>query len=204
MKSTSCLLIISLVGLVLVQGLPSNRKLLAEELSITWMEGTPYAPLEIAVGDTVTWTWSMGSPHDVSTATAADSCTDLTPISGDPVEEGTYSQTFDTAGTYFFACSVGDHCDEADHAVSWKLGVTYPTLNIPSGDSVTWSWDGGVPHNVASAPGAGRCDDLQVLSDALSTEGNFSKTFDSAGTYYFACEVDVHCQDGMQITIQVS
>ncbi|KAL6770748.1 hypothetical protein ACKKBF_B32500 [Auxenochlorella protothecoides x Auxenochlorella symbiontica] len=92
----------------------------------------------------------------------------------------------------------------ADHAVSWKLGVTYPTLNIPSGDSVTWSWDGGVPHNVASAPGAGRCDDLQVLSNALSTEGNFSKTFDSAGTYYFACEVDVHCQDGMQITIQVS
>ncbi|KAL6770749.1 hypothetical protein ACKKBF_B32505 [Auxenochlorella protothecoides x Auxenochlorella symbiontica] len=115
MKSTSCLLIISLVGLVLVQGLPSNRKLLAEELSITWMEGTPYAPLEIAVGDTVTWTWSMGSPHDVSTATAADSCTDLTPISGDPVEEGTYSQTFDTAGTYFFACSVGDHCDEGQH-----------------------------------------------------------------------------------------
>ncbi len=55
------------------------------------------ASLEVAIGTPVTWTNQDGTQH---TVTAADGSFD----SGALAEGDTFSQTFDTAGTYSYAC----------------------------------------------------------------------------------------------------
>ncbi|HEY5219901.1 MAG TPA: plastocyanin/azurin family copper-binding protein [Gemmatimonadaceae bacterium] len=51
----------------------------------------------VGVGTTVTWTWSTGTTHNV---TFADGTT-----SGDK-SSGTYTRTFNTAGTYSYQCTI--------------------------------------------------------------------------------------------------
>ncbi|KAK2080902.1 hypothetical protein QBZ16_000756 [Prototheca wickerhamii] len=80
-----------------------------EGTTITWRRGTNYAPLNVLVGDTVTFSWSGGSPHDVALSSGLGRCTDLEPLT-DASEEGTFTVSFDEPGTYVYACSVGDHC----------------------------------------------------------------------------------------------
>ena len=69
----------------------------ANAVDISGMAFSP-SSLTVSVGDTVTWTNKDGSTH---TATADDGTFD----SGDLANGGTYSFTFDTAGTYTYKCN---------------------------------------------------------------------------------------------------
>lgn len=64
-----------------------------------------------------------------------------------------------------------------------------PELTVSAGDTVTWQWEGNIPHN---ASGDGFESDLQ-------SEGTFSHTFDTAGEYPYECTV----HPGMEGTIIV-
>lgn len=59
----------------------------------------------------VTFEWSGGSAHDVAQGTALGDCDDLVSLV-DASEEGTFVVTPNATGSYFYACSVSDHCLE--------------------------------------------------------------------------------------------
>lgn len=50
----------------------------------------------VAVGATVTWTWSTGTTHNVTFSDAS---------SGDK-SSGSYTRTFNKAGTYAYSCTI--------------------------------------------------------------------------------------------------
>lgn len=54
------------------------------------------ANLEVEVGETVTWVWHGGNPHDVSAEGFASELQ----------SDGTFTQTFDQPGTYDYVCTV--------------------------------------------------------------------------------------------------
>jgi plastocyanin len=54
-------------------------------------------------------------------------------------------------------------------------------LRVPVGASVTWSFDGDLPHNVTAEDG-------EFESDT-DTSGEFTWTFDAAGDYAYTCTV---------------
>ena len=58
-----------------------------------------------------------------------------------------------------------------------------PVIEVAPGSTVTWTWRGSDPHNVA---GSGWSSDVQA-------SGTFSHTFDTAGTFDYVCQV----HDGM-------
>ena len=55
------------------------------------------AATTVAVGSTVTWTWAGGVRHNVTFDDGVASATQAT---------GTYSRTFNTAGTYSYHCTI--------------------------------------------------------------------------------------------------
>jgi plastocyanin len=52
--------------------------------------------LEVSVGDTITWTWEGRSPHNV---VGGD-------LESDIQQEGTFTHTFEDAGTYDYVCTL--------------------------------------------------------------------------------------------------
>lgn len=64
------------------------------------------------------------------------------------------------------------------------------SVEVATGDTVTWEWVGSEPHNV-------NADDFQ--SD-IQQEGTFEHTFEEAGSYDYVCTV----HPGMAGTIEVS
>ena len=79
--------------------------------------------------------------------------------------------------------------------VSVKNNSFSPTsVSIKKGGKVTWKWtQGGVPHNVTPAKGAG--------SATSSKKGfTFSKTFSKAGTFKYHCTI----HSSMKMTVKVS
>jgi plastocyanin len=54
-------------------------------------------------------------------------------------------------------------------------------LRVPVGASVTWSFDGDLPHNVTAEDG-------EFESDTV-TSGEFTWTFEAAGDYAYTCTV---------------
>jgi plastocyanin len=52
--------------------------------------------VEVSAGDTVTWTWSGSSPHDV----------DGEGFQSEVQSTGTFQHTFDTAGEYEYVCNI--------------------------------------------------------------------------------------------------
>lgn len=63
-------------------------------------------------------------------------------------------------------------------------------------------WTGG-PHGVAKATSATDCNNLTVVAEPAAT-GSFPITFNTTGTWWYACPVDGHCGLGMMITINVT
>lgn len=54
------------------------------------------AAVEVAVGDTVTWTWDGGNPHDVAGEGFASELQ----------RDGTFTHTFEDAGEFPYVCTV--------------------------------------------------------------------------------------------------
>lgn len=62
-------------------------------------------------------------------------------------------------------------------------------LSVSAGDTVTWEWQGNIPHNVKG----------DGFESEIQDEGTFNHTFDSAGEYAYECTV----HPGMEGTITV-
>jgi plastocyanin len=87
------------------------------------------------------------------------------------------------------------HAGSGAKTVSVKNNSFSPTsVSVKKGGKVTWKWtQGGVPHNVTPAGGAG--------SATSSKKGfTFSKTFSKAGTFKYHCTI----HSSMKMTVKVS
>ena len=69
-------------------------------------------------------------------------------------------------------------------------GGVCPT-SIRTGDTVTWNWVGSAPHtSTACSDGTfNTCGAAQGWDSPIQTTGTFSQTFNSAGTFFYRCEV---------------
>lgn len=70
--------------------------------------GIAFSPTSttIARGGTVTWTWSGGIPHSVTSGTCTSTCTADGKFTSTTQSSGTYSFTFATSGDYPYYCLV--------------------------------------------------------------------------------------------------
>jgi hypothetical protein len=83
----------------------------------------------------------------------------------------------------------------ANHDVTISGTSFVPSeLTINAGDTVTWTWNTGLEHNV-------RADDSSFTSGNPSTTGSFQQLFDSPGTVGYHCQP--HRAVGMTGTITV-
>ena len=168
-------------------------------------------PIEITVGDTVTWTNQDGVPH---TATAQDR---------DVLQSGTlqpgesFSQTFNEAGTFEYFCEfhagmtgtlivteagAGAEADTAaadeeqadEQAAEEAPAAAAAAVNIQNfsfdpdpiavdvGATITWTNNDQAPHTATG-------DNGEFDSGILETGGSFSATFDETGTISYHCNV---------------
>lgn len=68
-------------------------------------------------------------------------------------------------------------------------------LTIEVGDTVTWTNLDGAPHTATSTSGPASFD-----SGTLNTDGTFSFTFDTAGTYEYFCEIHPEMLGSITVT----
>jgi len=69
-------------------------------------------------------------------------------------------------------------------------GAVCPT-SIRTGDTVTWNWVGSVPHTstACSDGNFNNCGVAQGWDSGVKTTGTFSQTFNTAGTFFYRCQV---------------
>jgi plastocyanin len=88
------------------------------------------------------------------------------------------------------------------HDVSISSFVfTPPTLTIPAGDSVKWTWSGGTHSTTSGACPGGVCTDDGNWDSGIKSSGTFIHNFPTAGTFPYHCNVH-HAM--MQGTITVT
>lgn len=75
--------------------LSAEEAVAATEVSVVDNQFEPRV-IEIATGDTVTWTWSGSAPHDV----------DGEGFQSEVQSTGTFQHTFDIAGEYQYVCNI--------------------------------------------------------------------------------------------------
>jgi amicyanin len=64
-----------------------------------------------------------------------------------------------------------------------NFSFTPATLTVPAGTTVTWVNQDDVPHNIVSSEGK------TLKSPVMDTDGKFSYTFTTAGTYPYYCGI---------------
>ena len=64
-------------------------------------------------------------------------------------------------------------------------------LTVNKGATVVWTFTGDLPHNVT--------DDRGAFASKTMTDGEYSRTFDAAGIFYYYCTI----HHGMQGTLTV-
>lgn len=69
-------------------------------------------------------------------------------------------------------------------------------LTVTPGTTVTWTWNGGNPHNVTWAGGT-------PAASATQSTGTYERTFDAAGEYVYYCSLHGTSTTGMRGTITV-
>ena len=149
--------------------------------------------ISVAVGSTVTWTNQDSVSH---TVTADDGSFD----SGRLAQGATFSQTFDTPGTYTYHCAIhpsmtGTITVEAGPAPSVAPAATASasvtiqdfafgpgSISVAVGSTVTWTNQDSVSHTVTA-------DDGSFDSGRLAQGATFSRTFDTPGTYTYHCAI---------------
>ncbi|KAI9024597.1 Cupredoxin [Hyaloraphidium curvatum] len=76
------------------------------------------------------------------------------------------------------------------------------TVTIDAGDTVKWTWaaDNSAPHTVSNVAGPSSCSaaNPSAFGSSTQTQGTFSQTFTTAGTFDYACLVGSHCAGGMR------
>jgi hypothetical protein len=80
---------------------------------------------------------------------------------------------------------VGDKwfCDR-----SYEDGVCVTTVN--AGETVTWQWVGRKPHTTTACGGSlDKCPKPRSWDSPVQESGAFSYTFDSAGTFFYRCQL---------------
>lgn len=82
--------------------------------------------------------------------------------------------------------STSDAIDVRDNSFSPSA------TTVKVGTTVTWTWRGGNPHNVAFADG---------VKSATQTSGTYARTFTTAGTYTYLCEVHGRAMSG-SVTVE--
>jgi plastocyanin len=84
------------------------------------------------------------------------------------------------------ATSFPGHADEAPHAVTIENFTFNPQrLTVTAGSTVTWTNKDDIPHAIASSKALFR-------SGAFDTDGNYSFTFTTPGTYQYFCYLHPH------------
>ncbi len=173
--------------------------------------------ITIPAGTTVTWTNSGAVPH---TVTADDKKFD----SGLLNPGQSFSQTFDTPGTYGFYCTLhgapgtgmfgtivvtpaaaatpvpasSGAASGPSAAASARDNVfDPPILTVSAGTTVTWTNSGAVPHTVTA-------DDKKFDSGLLNPGQSFSQKFDTPGSYRYFCELHGGPGTGMFGTVVVT
>lgn len=175
-------------------------------------DGYTPASLEIDVGQQVTW---VNQHHDEHTATGAVFDTEVI------APGGTATITFDSPGQFTFACQfhaemtgtiavrgIDGLVPEASPAAPPpSAGASAPapqaieiverafapsSLSVPVGTTVVWTDVSESPHTVTAADGS-------FGSDILMPGVSFPHTFDTAGTFAYACTI----HDEMQGVIVV-
>jgi plastocyanin len=150
------------------------------------------ASVSVPVGSTVTWTNQDGTAH---TVTADDGSFD----SGSLAQGATFSQTFDTPGTYPYHCAIHSSMTGTITVVAAPAPSTAPavtataetisgfafgpaSVSVPVGSTVTWTNQDGTAHTVTA-------DDGSFDSGSLAQGATFSQTFDTPGTYPYHCAI---------------
>jgi plastocyanin len=175
--------------------LPPNEVHIVDDDDNGFLPGT----LEVPVGQAVTFFNDDDEPH---TATGSDWDTGVI----EPGAEATI--TFDTAGTYNYACLIHPvmtgtivvgggatpaaspeaspaaspvASPAADGAVDiLNFAFDPPTITVPAGTTVTWTNRDEVPHTATG-------DDGSFDTDTIDGGGSASHTFDSPGTFPYVC-----------------
>jgi plastocyanin len=80
--------------------------------------------------------------------------------------------------------------------LEWKI-ASYDDLELAVGDSLKFEWSGS--HDVWSTSGG--CAFSKEL--ASTAQSSYTKRFDAAGVYNFACSVGSHCAAGQQLKVTV-
>jgi hypothetical protein len=73
---------------------------------------------------------------------------------------------------------------------------------VDVGDTVDWTWVGGLPHTTTACSGSdfATCDQSQGWDSGIQTSGTFSFTFTQPATFYYRCNVHPDQMRG-QITV---
>ena len=95
------------------------------------IEGFKHQNLSISVGDTVTWTNQDNAPHTVSHGLSPDVESSPEFQSGNFSKDGTFSHTFDAAGTFAYFCEV--HPSMVG-SITVGSGSAPPTISDPGED----------------------------------------------------------------------
>jgi plastocyanin len=117
---------------ILVGSFGIASKSLAVDHPVTWMFGTPQAPIAATVGDTITFTYAVGHTveqfADQPTFSACD-FSSATFLQG----TGPAVVALSSAGTFYYGCSVGFHC--ANGAMSLEVSVA-PAPAVPGANPI--------------------------------------------------------------------
>ncbi len=171
---------------------PTPSSAPADTAAVT-IQGFAFGPasINVAVGSSVSWTNQDGTAH---TVTADDGSFD----SGSLAQGATFSQTFDTPGTYTYHCAIHPSMTgtitvvaaptpssaPADTAAVTIQGFAFgpASINVAVGSSVSWTNQDGTAHTVTA-------DDGSFDSGSLAQGATFSQTFDTPGTYTYHCAI---------------
>jgi hypothetical protein len=114
----------------------------------------PYAPIEVAVGDNVKFTWAAGE-HDVWSLPSAECDFGKTNAGAAELaaaDAGAYTWTAAAPGVVRVACSISDHCSEGQlleitvkAAAGAGAGAEAPAGGIPTGTTAADMANGAAP-----------------------------------------------------------
>lgn len=90
--------------------------------------------------------------------------------------------------------------------VTWAIPTTPQTVSVTAGAEVTFTWTGN--HNVYKSANKADYDSCTKTGGTMvapaTSGGTWKTTLSMAGTYYYICEVGMHCAGGQKVAITVT